>query len=577
MRNLSEVLSELFSEAIESVFSENLEVTSAYLPAEVTQSSHAHYQCNTPLRLAKAFKKNPREIAASIIEKLDDTIFEKLEVSGPGFINITFAKSFLSDQINQVFQDKRLGVSPLDKRKKIIVEFSSPNIAKELHVGHLRSTIIGDAIARLFEFLGHDVLRLNHVGDWGTQFGMLIAYLKKYETEVIQGTKFVDLSTLMQWYKNAKKEFDASEDFKLISQKEVVKLQSGEEVSLQAWKSICDISRKAFNEIYSILDVDLEERGESTYNKELAPMVATLQEQGFIEESDGAKCIFLEGFKNKEGDPLPMIIQKSDGGFNYDTTDMAALKQRAQVEKADRIIVVTDLGQQLHFKMLFAAGLKVGFYDPNHVQLDHVPFGVVLGPDGKKFKTRSGETEKLIDLINNAVIKARSILEERMPQEDAESLEKFSQILGIDAIKYADLSCQRIKDYVFSYDRMLRFEGNTAAFLLYSYVRVQGIKRKATITLSGEERIDLEHESEMALALHIRQFGECLAMFSRDLLPHKLSEYLYVLAEKFNAFFRDCQVVGSEKEASRLLLAELTGKILAKGLAILGLKTLPRM
>ena len=589
METILHALELQFSAAIKRAFDSQLPHDSELLRAEVTQSTQpqfGHYQCNNALKIAKELKKNPREIAQQILQAVkggDETgapILSQLEIAGPGFINISLDSLFLSKQTTELLRDSRLGVPLPARKEKVIVEYSSPNIAKELHVGHLRSTIIGDALARLFEFLGYDVLRLNHIGDWGTQFGMLIAYMQDVAPEVLQGATEVDLPQLMQWYREAKKKFDEDPEFKKRSQLQVVRLQGGDPLSLKAWKAICAISRKAFLEIYQLLDVRLTERGESFYNPFLPEVIKDLEQKGLISVSDGAKCIFLEGFTNRDGTILPMIVQKSDGGYNYDTTDMAAIRHRVAVEKADRIIIVTDAGQSLHFAMLFKAAEKAGYFDPKKVRVDHVPFGVVLGADGKKFKTRSGETEKLADLLVEAIHQAKVIMSERMPDLEGRELDRLSQILGIDAVKYADLSCHRVKDYLFSYERMLKFEGNTAAFLLYAYVRIQGIKRKVGLDVqqvSEENEIVLEHPSEIALALHLRQFGETLELMARDLLPNRLCDYLYALAEKFHAFFRDCRVEGTPQEKSRVLLCEATGRILEKGLSILGLKTLDRM
>lgn len=543
-----------------------------------TQPQFGHYQCNNALKLAKELKGNPRAIAQKIVDHWprDGGMIEKMEIAGPGFINIFLAPSFLSEQINQVYHDQRLGIPLPSQIERIIVEFSSPNIAKELHVGHLRSTIIGDSLARLFEFLGHDVLRLNHIGDWGTQFGMLIAYMREEAADVLEGKVKTDLTALMGWYRASKKRFDEDPDFKKRAQLQVVKLQGGDEVALAAWEMICDISKQSYQQIYDLLDITLTDRGESFYNRYLPGVVADLEKRAMITVSDGAKCIYLEGYENRDGNPLPIIIQKSDGGYNYDTTDMAALRHRVEEEKADRIIVVTDAGQALHFEMIVKAAIKAGYLDPQKVRFDHVPFGVVLGPDGKKFKTRSGDTEKLLDLLLEAVAHAKVLLREKIPELTEKELEQTAQILGIDAIKYADLSSHRIKDYVFSYERMLRFEGNTAAFLLYAYVRIQSIKRKIGKPLP-QGKIILAHPAEIDLALHLRQFGETLDAVAEELLPHRLAEYLYTLAEKFHAFFRDCQVAGSPEEESRLLLCETTGLILHQGLQILGLKTLDKM
>lgn len=587
MRNILSILKEMFTSAIEQSFLEFQKEIAHFLPAEITQTAQkkfGHYQCNTCLKLAKILGKNPREVASSIIENVLSIqplgMIEKMEIAGPGFINIFLNKTFLSHQATKQLHHPRLGAELPKKKQKIIVEFSSPNIAKELHVGHLRSTIIGESIARVLEFIGHQTLRLNHVGDWGTQFGMLISYLKTFHPKVLNKEVEPDLADLMKWYRESKKLFDEDPSFKKRAQQEVVALQALKPESMQAWNNICDISRKAFKEIYQLLDVTLEERGESFYNPMLKEVVEDLESQEMIEINEGAKCVFLEGFQGKEGEPLPMIIQKSDGGFNYSTTDMAALKHRAFVEKADRIIYVVDAGQSLHFQMVFKAAEKAGYVDPRKIDLNHVAFGVVLGADGKKFKTRSGETEKLIDLLTEAVDRARQILEERMPEEKPEIINKRAEILGIDAVKYSDLSCHRLKDYVFSYDRMLKFEGNTAAFLLYAFVRIQSIKNKIgkdINALAANAEIELEHPTEIELALHLRQFGEMISEVEIELLPHKICEYLYTLAEAFNAFFRDCRVEGTSEESSRLLLCELTSKVLEKGLYLLGLKTIDKM
>lgn len=580
MANLIDLIEENATQAIVKQFSAQ-DIDPSFLQAEVTESTQpqfGHYQCNSALKIAKVLKANPRNIAKQIVDAMDlysqtSRMIEKIEIAGPGFINIFLDPKFLALRIESLLSDKHLGVS-LAKKEKIIVEFSSPNIAKELHVGHLRSTIIGDSLARLFEFLGYEVLRLNHIGDWGTQFGMLIAYIQMYEASHFQGT--INLPTLMSWYRQAKLKFDQDLEFKKNSQLEVIKLQQGDKQARLIWERICQISRTAFQEIYQLLDVHLIERGESFYNPYLSQIVADLEQKKLITVSDGAKCVFLEGFVGRDNAPLPMIVQKSDGGYNYSTTDLAAVYHRVQKEHSVRIIVVADAGQSLHLAMVFKAAEKMQFFDPKRVQLDHVPFGVVLGPDGKKFKTRSGETEKLIDLLMGAIQRAKQILQTRLPDLSEKELEKSAKILGIDAVKYADLSCHRIKDYVFSYDRMLKFEGNTAAFLLYAYVRIQGIKRKV-----GKEAVKgpivLSHPSEIAMAFHLCLFPETLDMMACDLLPNRLCDYLYALAEKFHAFFRDCRVEGSAEENSRLLLSEATARILKQGLSILGLHTLERM
>jgi arginyl-tRNA synthetase len=582
VQSLISYLEDKIQSALEKTFKD-------FVKADVAicmQENRGHYQCNNALKLARILKKNPIKIAEEIVANLDfntdagGLLIKEVNIANPGFINITLDNNFLSSRLQKLFNEESFGIKPALINKKVIVEYSSPNIAKELHVGHLRSTIIGESIARLFEFLGYEVLRLNHIGDWGTQFGMLIAYLREYKLDILEGKEQAELADLMHWYKEAKKNFDEDSIFKKKAQLEVIKLQRGDSKTLGAWRAICDISRKAFNEIYDLLGVSLVERGESFYNPMLHDLVKVLEDENLVEISEGAKCIYPPGFKNRENLPLPLMIQKSDGGFNYDTTDLAALKHRIEVEKASRIIIVVDLGQSLHFQLVFAAAKMAGFYDPKKVQVEHVGFGLVLGPDGKKFKTRSGTTEKLIDLLHGAIAHAKKIIEEKLPNASDDEKNKLAYSIGINAVKYADLSCLRTKDYAFSYDKMLRFEGNTAVFLMYSYVRIMGIKRKSNIDISeiiDKSSIDLKHSSETALGFHLLRFHEVLLLVKRDLFLNKLADYLYELAEKFNAFFRDCHVIGSDKENQRLLLCDIAGKILKSGLNILGIETVEKM
>ena len=573
-RNISERLIALFSNAAKMAFA--IDET-----MEITQSTKEHfgdYQCNSALKLTKRLGMPPRKIAEILISHLSDPLIETCEIAGAGFINIHLNKTTLEQELSLIVKDKRLGVPFPDVKKRIVCEFSSPNVAKAMHVGHLRSTIIGDSIARLLEFLGHDVIRLNHIGDWGTQFGMLITYLKHHHPKVIEDASKETLEDLMQWYKEAKIQFDKDPAFKKESQEEVVRLQSGDKIAKKAWKHICKISSRAFSEIYRRLDITLTERGESFYNDALAGVISDFEAKGLCQIDHGAKVVFLDGFLNKEGDPLPLIIQKQDGGYNYATTDLAGFKHRIQVEKADRIIIVTDAGQSLHFQMVYQACLKVGYLDPATVRFDHVPFGVVLAPNGKKFKTREGETEKLSDLLDEAVKRAKEAL--LLRGEKTDDTDRSASVIGLGSIKYADLSGNRIKDYTFSYDKMLQFEGNTASFILYAYVRIQSIKRKIDMDLTlllQNPKIFLEHPSEISLALHLRRFGEALMAMDEELLANRLTDYLFALAEKFHAFFRDCQVQNDPKQNSRLTLCELTSQILAKGLHILGIQTVEKM
>ncbi len=564
----------IFSVAIERAFHFDL-----FLPeiTPSTQETFGHYQCNSALKLAKELKLSPREVAKQIVEHLPNKEwFKEIEIAGPGFINLWLNPKYLEQELVRMFSDKKLGAPINLKKDKIIVEFSSPNVAKELHVGHLRSTIIGETLARLFEYLDYDVLRLNHIGDFGTQFGMLIAFIKEKHPEFFTEQSTLSIEQLMQWYREAKQLFDQDEAFKKRAQLDVVALQAAEEEAVAAWKRICMISRLAYEEIYALLDVKIIERGESFYRTDLPHVVAEFVHQGLAVESDGAVCVFIEGFEGIDKKPLPLIIQKSDGGYNYATTDLAALKHRIEHEKAKRILYVVDAGQKQHFDMVFQAGEKSGWLKQQEVQVEHVGFGVVLGEDGKKFKTRSGETVRLMDLLMEAVRRAKLLVKERDPDISEEEAEKLAVALGINAVRYADLASHRMKDYYFSYERMLRFEGNTAAFLMYSYVRILSIKKKANF----EERLvgaTLKHPAEISLAVHLRQWGECLEEFQKELLPNRLCEYLYGLAEKFNTFFRDCQVVGSHEEPSRLYLCIGAQKVFEAGFSILGLKIVEKM
>lgn len=583
MQTIIDHLSSLFLSAIQSAFPE---LQPSFDPSlvEVTQSTNAKfgdYQFNSAMKLTKTLKLPPREIAEKIVAKLSaPELIASLEIAGPGFVNIRINPAHLSKAVQNMLRDPLLGVPEPKNKKRVIIDFSSPNTAKEMHVGHLRSTIIGDCLARTFEFLHYDVLRLNHIGDWGTAFGMLITHMKEKAPKVLSGEEDTNLTHLVQWYKESKKQFDEDLAFKKASQLEVVALQSGDKDTLKAWEIICDISRKAYQEIYDLLGVTLIERGESFYNPMLPETVKNLESKGLVTLSGGAKCLFMEGFTNREGEPLPLMIQKSDGGYNYDTTDMAAIIHRIKEEKGERLIYVTDAGQATHFEMIFKAAEMAGYLDREKVQVDHVPFGLVLGADGKKFKTRSGDTERLIDLLTKAIDHAENILKERSPTMEENERKTLAKALGIGAIKYADLSCHRTGDYVFSYDRMLKFEGNTAAFLMYCYVRVEGIKRKIKTDLSTIEKsteISLSHPSEIALGMHLCQFGETINLVIRDLLPNRLTDYLYGLAEKFNAFYRDCSVEGSPEQNSRLLLCEACARTMHTGLHLLGVETVEKM
>jgi arginyl-tRNA synthetase len=579
MKALIEDIRNLVTEAFGKVFAEVNLALEAPLNIEIAHCKDAKlgdYQCNSAMRYAKELKMAPKDLALRVVALLSNPLLQDVSIAGPGFINLRINPTALETRAQAMLGQKHLGVGLVD-RTRIIVEFSSPNVAKEMHVGHLRSTIIGDSLARVFEFLNYDVLRLNHIGDWGTAFGMLIAHMEEVALPVLTGKKKATLQDLMTWYRESKKHFDEDEAFKKKAQLKVVALQGGDKATLKAWEIICEISEEAYQQIYDLLDVKITTRGESFYNTMLPEVISALNTRGLIKVSEGAKCVFLEGFNNREGEPLPLIAQKADGGYNYATTDLAAVWQRTQKEKARRIIYVVDNGQSLHFAMMFAVARKAGFVAPE-VELNHVPFGLVLGADGKKFKTRSGDVERLIDLLTEAVDEAKRILTERGITEP--ELSKMAPILGINAVKYADLSSMRTQDYVFSYERMLKFEGNTAAFIMYSYVRILSIMRKVSVEEVSQisvTELKLAHSSELALALHLAQFSEAVDYVARELYPHRLCDYLYTLAGHFNAFFRDCRVEGSPEQNSRLLLCDLSAKVFKQGMKLLGLQVLDKM
>jgi arginyl-tRNA synthetase len=454
-----------------------------------------------------------------------------------------------------------------------------------MHVGHLRSTIIGDCIARILEFRDHDVLRLNHVGDWGTQFGMLIAYLREAYPEALNTANALDLGDLVTLYRKAKQRFDQDEAFRETARQEVVKLQAGAEDTRRAWELLCEQSRREFQVIYDLLDVHLVERGESFYNPLLPSVVEDLDRTSLLVEDAGAKCVFLEGFTNREGEPLPLIVQKADGGYNYATTDLAALRYRIRQDRANRIIYVTDAGQANHFAQVFQVAQKAGWI-PDDVQLEHIPFGLVLGEDGKKLKTRSGETVRLRDLLDEAIARAGTDVESRLKEEGRVETEEFKEhvakVIGISAVKYADLSQNRTSNYVFSYDKMLALQGNTAPYMLYAYVRIQGISRKGQINfeqLGPDAKILLQAETELTLAKHLLQLSKIIGYVEEDLLPNRLCQYLFELSQKFNQFYDRCPVLQAEEplRSSRLALCDLTARTLKLGLSLLGIPVLERM
>lgn len=584
------VLQTRLEQGIYLAFGNGVSVTGPLI-VPASQAKFGDYQSNICLPLAKTLVRDgskpqsPRELAHRLVEHLQvEDICEPVEIAGPGFLNFRLRTPYLETSLRQRLGGDRLGIEPTQKPRRVVVDFSSPNIAKEMHVGHLRSTIIGDCIARILEFQGHDVLRLNHVGDWGTQFGLLIAYLKEVYPDALQTADALDLGDLVTFYKQAKERFDQDPVFQNAARQEVVHLQQGDPTSTKAWQLLCDQSRREFEKIYQSLDICLQERGESFYNSFLPAVVADLETLGLLVVDQGAKVVFLEGFTNKDGQPQPLIIQKSDGGYNYATTDLAALRYRINQDSADWLIYVTDVGQSSHFAQVFQVARRAGWL-PDHIQVEHIPFGLVLGEGGKRLKTRSGETIRLKDLLAEAVHRAKADLEERLKSEDrpesADFVNQVAQVIGIGAVKYADLSQNRNSNYVFSYDKMLSLQGNTAPYLIYAYVRVQGITRKGEIDVNhlDLEALQLRDETELVLGKHLVQLEETLNLVATELLPNRLCQYLFELSQKFNQFYDRCPILAAAEpvRTSRLSLAHLTAKTLQLGLSLLGIATVDRM
>ncbi len=564
------------------------------------------FQANGALALAKPLRRSPRDVAAAIqAQLLLDGPFLELclepEIAGPGFLNLRLRPEALAAEVAARLADpQRLGVPSVGPgTAPVIVDFSSPNIAKEMHVGHLRSTIIGDALARVLEFRGHQVLRLNHVGDWGTQFGMLITHLKQVAPQALTTADAVDLGDLVAFYRQAKARFDADETFQTTAREEVVRLQSGDPVSRRAWQLLCEQSRREFQAIYDRLDIRLIERGESFYNPYLEAVVADLDAAGLLVLDEGAQCVFLEGVSGKEGKPLPVIVQKSDGGFNYATTDLAAIRYRFAAppagDGAHRVIYVTDAGQASHFAGVFQVARRAGWI-PEEARLEHVPFGLVQGEDGKKLKTRSGDTVRLKDLLDEAVERCEADLRRRLAEEGRAESEEFihhvATTVGLAAVKYADLSSNRTTNYQFSFDRMLALQGNTAPYLLYAVVRIAGIARKGgDVANTGEADeitgvfADSDHPlhfsepQEWALVRQLLDFDAVIAAVEDELLPNRLCTYLFELSQVFNRFYDQVPVLKAPPAArqSRLALCRLTADTLKLGLGLLGIATLERM
>ncbi|NWC63004.1 arginine--tRNA ligase [Cedecea sp. P7760] len=576
--NIQSLLSEKVSQAL----------IAAGAPADcepqVRQSAKVQfgdYQANGVMSVAKTLGMPPRQVAEKVIANLDLTgIASKVEIAGPGFINIFLDPAFLAKNVDEAVASDRVGVS-VSKPQTIVVDYSAPNVAKEMHVGHIRSTIIGDAAVRTFEFLGHKVIRANHVGDWGTQFGMLIAFLEKQQQENAGEMALADLE---EFYRAAKKHYDEDEAFAERARGYVVKLQGGDEYCREMWRKLVDITMTQNQKTYQRLNVTLtrdDVMGESLYNPMLPGIVADLKEKGLAVESEGATVVFLDEYKNKDGDPMGVIIQKKDGGYLYTTTDIACAKYRYETLHADRVLYFIDSRQHQHLMQAWTIVRKAG-YVPESVTLEHQMFGMMLGKDGKPFKTRSGGTVKLTDLLDEAMERARGLVAAKNPDMPADELEKLANAVGIGAVKYADLSKSRTTDYIFDWDNMLAFEGNTAPYMQYAYTRVLSVFRKADLDEAEllKANVVIAEDREAQLAARLLQFEETLNVVARDGTPHVMCAYLYDVAGLFSGFYEHCPILSAADEAtrnSRLKLALLTAKTLKLGLDTLGIETVERM
>ena len=576
--NIQSILSEKIKQAMIAAGAD------AQCEALVRQSGKVQfgdYQANGIMPAAKKLGLNPREFAQNVLDKADlQDIAEKTEIAGPGFINIFLKNTWLAENINRAVQDPKLGVHNPEKQT-VVVDYSSPNVAKEMHVGHLRSTIIGDAVVRTLEFLGNHVIRANHVGDWGTQFGMLIAYLEKMENE--HATE-MELSDLEAFYRAAKKHYDEDPVFAEKARNYVVKLQSGDEYCRTMWQKLVKITMQQNQHNYDRLNVTLTDKdvmGESLYNPMLPGIVEDLKKQGLAVEDDGALVVYLDEFKNKDGDPMGVIVQKKDGGFLYTTTDIAAAKYRYETLKAHRALVFSDTRQSQHMQQAWLITRKAG-YVPDSFQLEHKNFGMMLGKDGKPFKTRSGDTVKLADLLDEAIERAGVLISQKSTALSEQEKADVIEAVGIGSVKYADLSKNRTTDYVFDWDNMLSFEGNTAPYMQYAYTRIRSIFNRSQIALSEVEQAQLSitDEKERALAIKLLQFEEAVQVVGKEGTPHVLCAYLYELAGVFSSFYEHCPILNNDDQQvklSRLKLALLTERTLKQGLNLLGIKTVEKM
>ncbi|MAK72113.1 MAG: arginine--tRNA ligase [Idiomarina sp.] len=580
---MKEQLEQLLADAIGQIKADGV------LPADQTvniqldrprDKSHGDFATNLALMLAKPAKTNPRQLAETIVAAIpQNTLLAKTDIAGPGFINFTIAQDQLKQQLEAMMTSDRLGVEPAQDKRTIVIDYSSPNLAKEMHVGHLRSAIIGDAVSRVSEFLGHTVIRQNHVGDWGTQFGMLLAYMEALDNQEAE----YELSNLETFYKAAKQRFDESPEFAERARELVVKLQSGDEYCLKLWNQFIDVSLSHCQEVYDRLGVKLtraDVMAESAYNDRLPGVIEHLKEKNLLVEDQGAQCVFLDEFKGKEGDPLPIIVQKKGGGYLYATTDLAAIQYRQQELGGDYLMYFVDARQALHFEQIFTLARKAGFIEGD-IRTQHYGFGTVMGKDGKPYKSRDGGVTKLADLLDEAERRALSLLQQKSSDLTESQQQEIAKVVGISSVKYADLSKNRTSDYIFDWDLMLTFEGNTAPYLLYAFTRVNSIFSRL-----GETGFDqtadfiLDDPREVALANQLVRFNEVVHQVYDKAMPHFLCGYLFELAGRFSSFYEACPILNQDNEAlrnSRLKLARLTANTLSEGLDLLGIPTLEKM
>lgn len=571
-------LHQLVAAEVEQAFSANGLTDQPIILQPAKNRDFGDYQINGVMGAAKKTRQNPRELAQKVADALQQNpLIATAEVAGPGFINLKLRPEKLAQYIKTSLQDEHLGIARNSKPQTIVIDYSSPNLAKEMHVGHLRSSIIGDSLNRVLTFLGHKVIAQNHVGDWGTQFGMLVAYLIEQQQN---GRADLELADLEQFYRNAKVRFDEDKNFADTARDYVVKLQSGDASVLALWQQFVQTSLQHAQAVYKKLDLKLlpaDVTGESFYNDQLQSTVNELLAKGIAVDSNGTKVVFLDEFKNQDNEPAAFIIQKKDGGFLYASTDLACLRYRINTLHGNRLLYVVDARQSLHFDELFTVARKAGWL-PDTVHAEHVPFGTMMGRDGKPFKTRSGDTVKLMDLLNEAVTRASALVASKNPELSTDEIAHIGEVVGIGAVKYADLSKNRTSDYIFDWDSMLSFEGNTAPYLQYAYTRVQSVFRKAG-TWDNNAAITLNEAMEQQLAVELLKFEDVLDSVANTSYPHYLAAYLYQIATLFSRFYEACPILKADEATrnSRLQLTSLTGKTLQQGLALLGIDTLETM